>query len=837
MNSLPKSQSRPLFAKSEKPRPCAQVVFNLPLKNAFTYEIPSRFDGMVQAGMRVFVPFGKRRITGYVVSVSKKLETKFPLKPIEDIPDEGPVLSEELLSLTRWVADYYHASWGEAIKAALPAGLDDESREVLSVTDKGRAAMKQGGLTENAVLILRSVSEKRRASSKQLQRLLKKRFSAHTLSRLKQDGLLAEETHIKRSTVGHIYEKAVRLASSNHESPDIEKLLSRSPKQKAIYRLILQKEMTLAELKREVSSYSGPLRQLREKKLVETFTVKNHRDSQSSGPGPSWTPEAPLKFNPEQKKCFGELCVSIDASEFNTFLLRGVTGSGKTEIYLRCIQRALEQGKTAIMVVPEISLTPQTVSRFQRRLGGQVAVLHSGLSQVERYREWKNIREGKVSVVVGARSAIFAPFKNIGVIVIDEEHDTSYKQDSTPRYHARDTAIVRARSENAVVVLGSATPSLESLKNASDGKYRFLSLNKRVYDRMLPVVRIVDMAKEKDEKKNFSIFSSDLKKAVRDRLERKEQVFLFLNRRGTANYVFCRECKFVFQCDHCSVTMTFHGNEHSLRCHYCGFTSRPPKTCPDCGGDVIRFSGFGTQKLETETKRLFPNARILRLDRDTTKKSGAFDSMHRKMCGGEIDILIGTQMISKGHDFPNVTLVGVVYADISLHIPDFRSCERSFQLLTQVAGRAGRGTVPGQVIVQTLNPEHYVFDSVQDHDYEKFSEKEMRIRKKLNYPPYTRMAALEIESGNEKQAESHARKIKRALVGIITRSRGIEILGPSPSVLYRINNRFRWHIVIRASRIQSLQSLLRECETLQALRPASTGKVKVTIDVDPVDLL
>jgi primosomal protein N' (replication factor Y) (superfamily II helicase) len=439
--------------------------------------------------------------------------------------------------------------------------------------------------------------------------------------------------------------------------------------------------------------------------------------------------------------------------------------------------------------------------------------------------------------VLGARSSIFAPLKNLGVIVIDEEHDSSYKQDSSPRYHARDTAIVRARSEKAVVILGSATPSLESLSNTESGKYRYLSLDKRVQNRLLPVVQIIDMQKEKDESKNFTILSGKLKTAIRHRLDRKEQVFLFLNRRGTANYVFCKECGFVFDCHHCSVTLTFHGKENRIRCHYCNYTARVPTTCADCQGEVIKFSGFGTQRLEDEIHRLYPEAKILRLDRDTARDRSAFESMHRVMTAGEIDILIGTQMITKGHDFPNVTLVGVVHADLSLNIPDFRSAERSFQLLTQVAGRAGRGEVPGQVLIQTHEPSHYVFDYVQTHDFNNFYKKEIVSRKQLNYPPFTRMAALEIESESETRGETAVEKIKTILMRMIGRNGDIELLGPSCAALYRIKNKFRWHILLRAKKSQTLQTLLNQFRDRQELKSPFMNKIKLSIDVDPVNLL
>ena len=397
--------------------------------------------------------------------------------------------------------------------------------------------------------------------------------------------------------------------------------------------------------------------------------------------------------------------------------------------------------------------------------------------------------------------------------------------------------MMRAREQNAVVLLGSATPSLESTKNAESGKYHYLSLGKRIHNRLLPMVKIVNMKQEMDLKKNFSIFSLSLKKALHERIDRGEQSFLFLNRRGTAKYVFCRECGFAFECPRCSVTLTFHGREHTLLCHYCNFAIRKPGNCADCGGEVIRFSGFGTQKLEDETRKLFPQARIARLDRDTVSGRKSFEDVHRKMNAGEIDILIGTQMITKGHDFPSVTLVGVVYADLSLHIPDFRSAERSFQLLTQVAGRAGRGKVPGLVIVQTLSPDHYVFEFVKDHDYSGFSEKELEFRGKLNYPPFTRMAALEIESDHERAGETLASSIQRALNGILKGTKDIEVLGPSRAALYRINNRFRRHLILRARDHRQLQSVLRRLYEIPEIKTLSNSKVKLTLDVDPVNLL
>ncbi|MBT6347290.1 MAG: primosomal protein N', partial [Nitrospina sp.] len=413
----------------------------------------------------------------------------------------------------------------------------------------------------------------------------------------------------------------------------------------------------------------------------------------------------------------------------------------------------------------------------------------------------------------------------------------SYKQDSNPRYHARDTAVMRARTLNAVVLMGSATPSLESVHNTRMGKYTYLSLESRIGTRMLPVVSLMDMKRERKEFKNFALLSGALRSAIRDRLSRKEQIFLFLNRRGTARFVFCPDCGYVLECAHCSVTLTFHGTEDRLLCHYCNFKTRMPSQCVECCGKVIRFSGFGTQKLEEEVRKLFPNAQVTRLDRDTTRGRDSFTDMHRNMKAGNIDILIGTQMITKGHDFPNVTLVGVVHADLSLNIPDFRSCERAFQLLTQVAGRAGRGEVPGKVIIQTNNPEHYMFEYVQEHDVNAFHEKELKLRRALNYPPFTRLIAIEVVSDHESLGMRTAEKLGQALAKQAMRQKGVELLGPSKAALYQIQNKFRWHLILRGQSMQALQNILSDNKEFHELKSTSAGKVKLSIDVDPFNLL
>jgi primosomal protein N' (replication factor Y) len=814
----------------------AQVVFNLPLKEEFTYGIPEPLQGQVRVGTRVLAPFGPRKITGYVVGLTDTCEGDFEIKLIQDLPDGIPVISEELLTLTRWVADYYNAGWGEVIKAALPGGIDEDHHELFFLTDKGEAALQEHSLSQNALKILLVLQSKTSLNKKQIEKVLRKQFSAYALAQLVREDYVSAQVKIKQKSVAYTADKTVRLTLDNHTPEEIEKLLKRSPKQRELFELLTKQEILISDLAKSLPGYSAPLRELKRKGLADTVAVKQERTAVDET-DPEWSAEAPQVFTDEQQSVFKQLVKSITASEFKTFLLHGVTGSGKTEVYMRAIQQALDIGKTSIMLVPEISLTPQTVNRFQRRFGSNVAILHSGLTNIERYLEWKKIREEKVSIVVGARSAVFAPFKNLGVLIIDEEHDTSYKQDSVPRYHARETAIQRAQACGAVVILGSATPSLESSRKASIGEYEYLTLEERIGDRLLPVIRIVDMRKERDVAKNYSIFSIPLKQAMMDRLEQKEQMFLFLNRRGTANYVVCRKCGFVFECLRCSVSLTFHGNSKTLRCHYCDFSVPMPGKCVECSGEIIRFSGFGTQKLEEETQALFPKAHIKRMDRDTMKTRGSFENIYNEMRNGDIDILIGTQMITKGHHFPNVTLVGVVYADLSLHIPDFRSSERTFQLLTQVAGRAGRGKIPGTVIVQAHNPDHYVFDYVPQHDFNGFAEKELVLREKLNYPPFTQLVALEIESETEPEGEAAVNHLKQFLSEPVKQSPGVELLGPSRAAMYRINNRFRWHLILRSKEAAPLQSLVTQCLANQQLRKLTTGKIKITVDVDPMNLL
>jgi primosomal protein N' (replication factor Y) (superfamily II helicase) len=829
--------SKKTTQKENPAGPFAEVVFNLPLDGPFSYAVPDHLKGHLEIGARVFASFGPRRLTGYLVGWAETCDPGITVKSLEDAFDEPPVLSAETLNFTRWMAEYYQCSWGEAIASALPSGLDERSEELYSLTEQGNSILEKGEVKGATLSLFELLREKGTLSRKQLQTALQRKFNGVLLSKLKFEGSLESSLKITRNAVDVRNETFVRLRAGTEKAEAMLTVLARSPRQQALYRILMEGEIAISDLKLRDPRYGPALGQLKTKDLVETRTARVRRKSPWDFQADASKPEALPELMPEQKTVCAALIESIEAEKFQTFLLFGVTGSGKTEVYLRCIQRVLDMGKSAILLVPEISLTPQTADRFRKRFGNRIAVLHSGLTRTERYEEWRKILAGEVIIALGARSSIFAPMKNIGVIIVDEEHDSSYKQESTPRYHARDAALMRAREQNATVILGTATPSLESWKNAQSGKYRLLKLTRRVNDRPLPWMQIVDMNKEREERKNFGIFSFALKQAISDRLERSEQVFLFLNRRGTANYIQCKDCGFAFECRHCSVTLTWHGANNTMLCHYCNQKSRIPTECSDCGGEALRFKGYGTQKLEEETIKLFPQARVFRLDRDTAKNRQVFETMRDRLNAQEIDILIGTQMIAKGHDFPNVTLVGAMLADLPLNIPDFRSGERAYQLLTQAAGRAGRGETPGWVIAQANRPDHYIFECARNHDYETYAEKELSLRSQLRYPPFVRAVGWEIESDDEARVQKSARRLGTIFARLIPQFPGTDMLGPAPAVLSKIENKYRWRLLLRAPNSQTLSALLRLARKSEDFQNLLMTSARFSVDVDPVNLL
>ena len=616
--------------------------------------------------------------------------------------------------------------------------------------------------------------------------------------------------------------------------PGVEGIGELTKRQTEIYHVIEEhRAIAFQELLRLTGTTAQTVRKLEDKSLVEIAPQVTERDPYANE---QFVPTTPLKLNPEQAKALENIVVERG----RVFLLHGVTGSGKTEVYLQAIARALKDGKGSIVLVPEISLTPQTVERFKARFSSGplqtlVAVLHSHLSAGERHDEWHKIRQGRAKIVIGARSAIFAPVEPLGLIIVDEEHEHSYKQEEAPRYHARDVAVVRGQREGATVVLGSATPSLESYHNAKRSKYTLLEMPSRVDDKQMPLVRVQDMRAEKSKgDKGPPIFSQRLKDAIHHRLEAGEQTILFLNRRGFATSMQCPDCGLVAECPNCSLSLTYHRREQTLRCHICGHRDRAPQRCPNeqCRSPKIRFHGLGTEKVEDVLRKLFPSANVCRMDSDALKRKDDFRRILDDFRRGKIDILVGTQMISKGLHFPRVTLVGIVYADTSLHLADFRAGERTFQLLTQVAGRAGRGDVEGEVVVQTFSPMHPAIQFARRHDFEGYFEAEMEFREQLLYPPFTRAALLTIRGRNEDKVKFSADHIKRKLEKLILKLPDLVISGPAPAPLLRAENFYRHQIMLRLGQMSLLSRHLALIDAQLTL----PDDVTLTIDIDPVNL-
>ncbi|MBD3306067.1 primosomal protein N', partial [candidate division KSB3 bacterium] len=683
------------------------VAVGIPVDHLYTYHVPPELAQDVAVGKRALIPFRNKYMTGYIVQIASSTEVD-PVKDLLDLLDPDPVVPPPVLALTKWIADYYGCPWGLAIKAALPAGIETLPSMMIRLNTSDSRTAPESDLFHHDTMsvsgdvqhnILRALRKRSPLSLQELQRKVGKKRLHNALYALEKQGILTLE---QVTTAGKARPKTLQHIILAHAPDthviDIPALAQRAPKQA----LLLQKlqelfpqEVPIVHLQ-ELLSFDprSTVRSLVQKGYVRVYPKAVRRNPLGHV---VYQKTSALALTEQQQAVLDHLKAAIEAQAFAPILLHGITGSGKTEIYLQAIAHLLTLHQRAIILVPEISLTPLLVSRFLSRFGQNIAVLHSGLSLGERYDEWQRIRRGEVDVVIGARSAIFAPVEHLGLIIVDEEHEASYKQDTDPRYHGRDTAVMRARLENIPVLLASATPSLESYYNAQTERYTLLTLTERIDRRPLPVVEIVD----KRQEHGHHLFSNLLEEAMREVLARGEQVLLFLNLRGFANFYLCRECGFVYECPRCNVTLTYHASSRRLQCHYCEFSRLPPTRCAQCGSSEVQYRGIGTERIEQEVQLLFPEARVARMDRDTVSGKHAHYHLLRRFDQGTIDILIGTQMVTKGHDFPNVTLVGVIAAEIGLHLPDFRASERTFQLLTQVAGRTGRGHLPGRVIIQT----------------------------------------------------------------------------------------------------------------------------------------
>jgi primosomal protein N' (replication factor Y) len=802
-----------------------EVAVGLPVFKTFHYRIPEKMRDSLQIGMRVFVPFKGRKVTGFSIDLleqpPKGVEEK--IREVENLLDEAPLIDPPMLRFYRWISDYYLYPLGEVIKTGLPPGLQLKSELILSLTQDGMESLSQGGLEPIQEKVFKEIGRCGKVSLKKILKHFLGEVSRSQLFLWKRKGLLNIETGIEGKEVKPKFEKMVQFQGGEPGQPI-------SKKQVEILKYVKEKgEISYFELSKRFKSPSKYVQSLQAKGLLSLSRREVCRDfSVRSELKPYPKPEP----TSDQEAILSEIFKGIHSKRFSPFLIYGVTGSGKTEIYIRAIEEVLIQGREAIVLVPEISLTPQLLSRFIDRFGENLALLHSGLGRGERYDQWRRIWKGEVKIAMGARSAIFAPFKNVGIIIVDEEHDPSYKQEEKLKYHARDVAVVRAKQVEATLLLGSATPSLESFYNAERGKFRLLNLPERVEGKPLPQVEVVDVKKE------AGLLSEKVRTALQKNIEDKKQSLLFLNRRGFANFILCPDCGHTFKCPNCSVTLTYHLRDRTLQCHYCDYRIKAPGDCPKCQGHRLQGMGIGTERLEQEIRLLFPEAQVGRMDRDTTSRRRSHLQILKRLESGSIDILVGTQMIVKGHDFPNVTFVGVVSADTSLHFPDFRSSERTFQLLTQVAGRAGRGDVFGEVVIQTFNPDHYSILRAKDHDYIGFYQEEIQFRKALEYPPFSRLINFRMVGNSERRTKAAAEEMGRIGQSLLKKGygRGIEILGPSTAPFAKMRGKFRWQMLAKGKSPQLLHRFTKELAFGMEVQLKGKG-VHLDIDVDPVFVL
>ena len=754
----------------------ARIIIPSPVKEPLTYGVPDNLRHLVTIGMRVLIPLGKRKVSGIVF----ELIPETPLHHIKDIIavlDEEPIVDEPLLTLSQWASQYYVSSLGEVLSTMLPPTSRTEIESIVVV--RSESMQTDHVLGQKILDVLREKNG--RTSLKRLTRALGGANISRAIKQLQ--------------SLGHV------------------EIRERLPGQKRRPRF----------------------------------------DGAKSSPSPS----ADLRrftLSTQQHAALAAMKTGLKTGGFATFLLHGVTGSGKTEVYLRAMECVRDTGRQSLILIPEISLTPQLLDRVNARFNGRVGVLHSGLTAAERWAQWWQIKRGDVDIVVGARSAVFAPVPSLGLIIADEEHDGSYKQDDGLRYNARDVAVMRGKLSACPVLLGSATPSLESYENCRQGRYHLLEISERVEQRPLPSVEIVDLrnhynstgmtvthagadAWDKQKSAGERLLSYPLATAIKRNFEDNRQTLIFLNRRGFANFLQCTRCGFVLRCSYCSVTLTLHLKHKVLRCHHCDFSKPVQRICPECRNETLAGVGAGTEQIEKTLHELVPEARIARMDRDTTGKRGSHADLIRRWESGDIDILIGTQMITKGHDVSGVTLVGALLADMSLNLPDFRSAERTFQILSQVAGRCGRGNDPGRVIIQTYGPDHYAIQPLINHDYKNFFAQEIEFRRALGYPPFGKLVNLRLDGPNPEHVEAKARTVFKNLRAIQSGNpkyrEHIEILGPAPSPIEKLRNRYRWQLLLKGNQIGPLIGLAR------AVRDTFTKarNVRLHIDVDPYNML
>ena len=815
-----------------------EVALNLPLRRSFDYRWPNNLARVPETGLQVLVPFGAQKKGGVVVRVKEKSDFS-RLKSVESLVDEEPLFSSEMLKLTKWTSEYYFCAWGETLNSAIPGGLTlrlstnyTSSSSLLPNLDKLSKA------TLSLIQTQKTWTQKEWLKCNPVER-------DHQILR---DWITNDNVQTSHLLLGQKAKPKMERWVNLIKNVEVIKPAKRRKSKREQIIQILSENPTVcwSEIQNRVNAPSQALKKLKEEGYIDFFEKRVFRRF-VEGELPQI--EAFKELNQQQKLAFDVLDNSIEKGVFRTFLLEGITGSGKTEVYLHAVRAAFKSGKSSLVLVPEISLTPQLVNRFRSRFGDLVAVLHSGMDDGERFDEWSRVRNGIATIVIGARSAVFSPLKNLGLIVVDEEHDPSYKQGESPRYHGRDTAIYRGFATNATVLLGSATPSLESANNVQNGKYDILRLTSRIHQVQLPEVKLLDM-KTVSSQKGSPYFSSEMVEALRSRLLKNEQSIVFLNRRGFAPLVRCSKCDSTYTCPNCSLSLVYHQGANQVRCHQCDFGKFLYNICPDCGSENTPIIiGTGTEQVEENLKMFFPEARILRMDRDTLHGKHALSKMHERIRKHEVDIVIGTQLVTKGHDFPEVTLVGVIMSDLSLNIPDFRASERTFQLLTQVAGRAGRGYKPGEVLIQTHNPLHHSLLCAKEHNTTEFVKLELERRLNLGMPPFNSLTLIVCSSPHEGRAEKMAQEIFNRIRTIILNTPktkvpetiekhettdAVKVIGPIEAPMKKLRNRFRWQLLLKSDNVQRLLHLLKHVfESSLSLKRDEL----VQIDVDPHHLL
>ena len=825
-----------------------EVAVAAPLYHSLTYGQPENQAEILSPGVRVLVPLGNRFVTGYLLgpAVQDTDTSGFQVKTIVDQLDPEPLFPAELISFFRWIADYYHHPLGEVIRTALPGGLIVRSGWDVVLTDSGRqnlpnvlqkvrkkeAWMEQ--LLDKGRLLPGTANTLRRKSS--TRRLLKKWQEAGWLEI--RDVRIEPRIRIKKQTMVGLTPALIEKLGHDLplESAAIDRVVETLKKSEAkTLQLFFRHNAGRAlvprpELTRRYKGAGKALHGLVDRGLVTLEEQRCYRDPFGNTPPYFARPET---LTQEQEKVLSQLIDAVDRQVFQAFLLFGVTGCGKTEVYLQAAARCLSLDKTVLVLVPEIALASQVEAHLYSRFGDTLALLHSGLSSGERFDQWQRILKKKARIVIGARSAVFAPLTDLGLIIVDEEHEPAYKQDNGLRYNGRDLAVLRARFADCPVLLGSATPSVTSFHNAQTGKYHLLTMRRRVHNQAMPEVTIVDLGKQKRSRPDL-FFSDQLTAALHENMEQRLQSLLFVNRRGFASFMLCRDCGHIIQCQNCKVSLTHHLQSNRLVCHYCGYSIAPDAICPECRSTDVVGLGLGSERIEAEVCQLIPHARVARLDSDTTKDRKIYMAILQKVRNHEVDILIGTQMVAKGLHFPKMTLVGVVWADSGLGMPDYKASERTFQLLAQVTGRAGRGEHAGRVIIQTHQPEHYAVECARCHDYEKLYAQEQALRAGLGYPPFGRLVNIRFSGENEDRVAETANKVARYLRAM-TISEGIDILGPAPAPLSRIKKRFRWQLLVKSSRFTLLHDI---CERLLTEKQGlCLAGVRIGLDIDPENMM